>query len=65
MGGKDQIEPLTHRCRCDTVRRAERETGEIKWKTQRPRDRELETERQEMSNEMQGQKHTQAGKQRF
>lgn len=65
MGGKDQIEPLAHKGRCDTVRRAERGTGEIKWKTQRPRDRELETERQEISNEMQGPKHTQAGKQRF
>lgn len=43
----------------------EKETGEIKWKTQRSRDGELETERQEIGNVLLGQKHTQAGKWRF
>ena len=32
----------------------EKETGEIKWKTQRSRDRELETERQEIGNVLLG-----------
>lgn len=41
------------------------ETGEVKWKSQRPRARELETERREIKNEMPGQKHARAGKWRF
>lgn len=54
-------EPFTRR----RQGRVEKETGEIKWKTQRSRDGELETERQEIGNVLLGQKHTQAGKWRF
>lgn len=53
--------PLTRRLQG----RAEKETSEIKWKTQRPRDGELETERQEIGSMLLGQKHTQAGKWRL
>lgn len=46
--GEPNTDRATHLLMPWPLRRARKETGEIQWKTQRPRDREEETERWEI-----------------